>query len=69
MVDKLRSSAIATHDVPGTAIVGDKILVQCRKPGKWVLIRGSEQHHCQQTTAAKNAFAIINKSFTNRQDQ
>ena len=49
----------------GSAIEGDQILIECRKPVKWQTLRGSEQHHYFTTAASKNAYAVLIRRFTN----
>lgn len=53
---------------PGTAIEGDKILVQCRKcKEKMQKIRGSGKDHYYYNELRKNAYALIDRKFTNLQ--
>jgi hypothetical protein len=49
----------------GDCIAGDKIKVECRKPGNWVLFRMSGQHKGIMCVAEKNAKATILKEYTN----
>lgn len=68
MVENRQNGIKKTYRNPGDAIEGDKILVWCRKPGKWDgAIRASESHHYYQTVARMNARAVITKTFTNLQ--
>ena len=52
------------HSEPGGAIQGDQTLVECRKPGKWQTVRGTDQHHSFTTVASKNAYAVLVMRFT-----
>ncbi|MDO9529871.1 MAG: hypothetical protein Q7J27_12055 [Syntrophales bacterium] len=53
---------------PGEAIEGDKILIYCRKPSRWLSnIRGSGGHHYFKTTARMNALAVLTRTFKNLQ--
>ena len=54
-----------TRTEPGDKIAGDKIYVQCRKPGKWKVFQMSAQHKGSHMTAAKNARAEILSAYTN----
>lgn len=65
MPQSIRRKEHKVHSDPGDAIQGDQILVECRKPGKWQTIRGSEQHHYFTTVASKNAYAVLVRRFTN----
>lgn len=49
----------------GDAIEGDRIFARCQKPGSWDKYRKSEQHHAHKCILRKDAFAIIEKPFTN----
>jgi hypothetical protein len=65
----IRKSEHTVRTQPGEAIQGDQILVECRKPGKWQTVRGSEQHHYFVTAASKNAYAVVVRRFTNVKTQ
>jgi len=57
-----------TYRQPGDAIVGDDILIYCRKHTAWESnIRASDGHHYFKTSAKMNALAILKKTFTNLQ--
>ena len=49
----------------GDAIKGDRIFARCQKIGKWIECRKSEQHRGQKTILRKDAFAVIEASYTN----
>lgn len=51
--------------LPGDRISGDRLVVQCRKPGKWESFRMSDQHNGFCTTARKNAIATVEAGYTN----
>ena len=65
MQESIRRKEHTIHREQGDAIEGDQILIECRKPGKWQTIRGSEQHHYFTTAASKNAYAVLIRRFTN----
>ena len=46
-------------------IAGDRIVVNCRKPGKWETFRMSEQHHGFTAVARMNAEAILERGYKN----
>jgi len=46
-------------------IAGDRIVVNCRKPGKWETFRMSAQHHGFTTVASMNAEAILERGYKN----
>ena len=53
---------------PGSAIEGDKILVQCRKcREKMQQIKGAGKHRYYYNELRKNAYALIERTFTNLQ--
>ena len=49
----------------GDAIEGDRIYARCQKPGKWKEYRKSGQHNAHKCKLLKDAYAIIEKPFTN----
>jgi hypothetical protein len=63
--ESIRRKDLKVHRESGDAIEGDQVLVECRKPGKWQTVRGSEQHHYFITAASKNAYAVLIRRFTN----
>ena len=65
MPESIRRNDHSVRREPGDAIEGDQLLVECRKPGKWQTVRGSEQHHYFMTAASKNAYAVVVRRFTN----
>ena len=65
LTEWIRKPEHVVHRSPGTAIEGDQILVECRKPGKWQTARASERHHYFTTAASKNAYAVLVRRFTN----
>ena len=67
MLESIRRKDHQVHRKAGDAIEGDQILIECRKPGKWQTVRGSEQHHYFVTAASKNVYAVITRRFTNVQ--
>lgn len=44
MPESIKKKEHTVHTQVGDAIQGDQILIECRKPGKWQTVRGSEQH-------------------------
>ena len=56
MPESIRRKEHKVHREAGDAVEGDQILIECRKPGKWQTVRGSER---------KNAYAVIVKRFAN----
>ena len=52
----------------GDCIEGDKLYIQCRKPGQWKKFRMTEQHQGHKCKAEKNASARILKKYTNIQN-
>lgn len=65
MPESIRRKQHNVRREQGDALAGDQILIECRKPGKWQTVRGSEQHHYFTTIASKNAYAVIVRRFTN----
>lgn len=49
----------------GDCIEGDQIYVRAMKPGKWVLIRKSNQHNAMKCIAKKDAKAELIRAYTN----
>jgi hypothetical protein len=49
----------------GACIEGDTIYVECRKPGRWKLIRMSGRHEGRSCKAEKNAMALLLRKYTN----
>lgn len=50
----------------GHSLRGDKILVTCRKPGKWsTATTPTGQHNRYETVASKDAEAILLTAYTN----
>jgi hypothetical protein len=49
----------------GDALSGDHIFVRCQKPGKWTLYQKSNQHKGSYCLLKKDAYAIIEKAYTN----
>ncbi len=65
--DSIRKSENVRYE-KGAAIAGDQILYECRMPpSKTSKIRASASHHIFQGRLEKNAYAIINKAYTNQQ--
>jgi hypothetical protein len=51
---------------PGDRISGDRIVVECRKPGKeWASFRMSGNHNGFRQAARMNATAVVEVGFTN----
>lgn len=59
------ASDVAAQANTKNRISGDRIIVQCRKPGKWETFRMSAQHHGFETTARMNAVAILEQGYKN----
>lgn len=53
------------HRAVGSAIEGDKILFQCRKPPSFCKGRGSDTHHYFMGNLCMNAYAVIDRTFKN----
>jgi hypothetical protein len=51
----------------GNAIEGDRIYARCQKPGAWTLFRKSDAHRGSKCTLTKDAYARIERAFTNIQ--
>lgn len=49
----------------GACVEGDSIYVECRKPGKWTLLRRTGQHQGHACKARKHAKATLLRSYTN----
>lgn len=65
--DSIRKSENVRYE-KGSAIAGDQILYECRMPpSKTNKIRASANHYIFQGRLEKNAYAIINKTYTNQQ--
>lgn len=61
---KLHEPMHGTH--PGDRISGDRIIIECRKPGKgWETFRMSGNHNGYRQTARMNATAVVEVGFTN----
>lgn len=68
MVRYINPSEPIETDKEGCAIRGDHILVQCRKRGKWIEnVHGSSRDRCFRTDARKDAYAVIRRTYTNKQ--
>jgi hypothetical protein len=63
--ESIRNKAHKVHREIGDALSGDQILIECRKHSDWSKIRGSESHHYFCAVASKNAYAVLQKRFTN----
>jgi len=50
----------------GDSISGDRLYIECRKPGKWQLFRKSGNHKGSETRAEKDATAVIENAYTNQ---
>jgi hypothetical protein len=51
---------------PGDRVSGDKIVVECRKPGKgWATFQMSGNHKGYRQVASKNATATVEVGYTN----
>lgn len=51
----------------GDAIMGDRIYARCQRPGKWIEFRKSDTHNARKCVLQKDAYARIEKGFTNLQ--
>ena len=51
----------------GDAIEGDQIYARCQKPGGWILLRKSATHRGSCCILKKDAYARIERAFTNIQ--
>ncbi|MBM4275931.1 MAG: hypothetical protein FJ134_15950 [Deltaproteobacteria bacterium] len=51
----------------GDAIMGDRIYARCQKPGTWTLFRKSATHQGSKCILTKDAYARIERAFTNIQ--
>jgi hypothetical protein len=51
----------------GDAIMGDRIYARCQKPGAWKLFRKSATHRGSNCILTKDAYAKIERAFTNSQ--
>ena len=65
MPQSIRNKNHNIHYNPDDAIVGDQILIECRKHSGWDKSRGSELHHYFLAVASKNAYAVISRRYTN----
>lgn len=61
----IRKKHHAVYVEVDSAIQGDQILIECRKPGKWFTTRGSKKHNYFNCVARKNAYAVLAKKYTN----
>jgi len=51
----------------GYAIEGDRIYARCQKPGAWKLFGKSGAHRGSKCSLTKDAYARIERGFTNIQ--
>jgi hypothetical protein len=51
----------------GDAINADRIYARCQKPGRWILYRKSDTHRASSCILQKDAYARIERAFTNIQ--
>ena len=51
----------------GDAIQGDRIYARCQKHGDWTIFRKSDKHRGWRCTLTKDAYALIERVFTNTQ--
>jgi hypothetical protein len=51
----------------GDAINGDRIYARCQIPGRWILCQKSATHRGSSCILKKDAYARIEKGFTNIQ--
>jgi hypothetical protein len=51
----------------GDSIQGDRIYARCQKPGDWIIFRKSDTHRGWKCTLTKDAYARIERAFTNTQ--
>lgn len=51
----------------GDAIQGDQIFARCQRYTDWILFRKSDQHKGSRCTLKKDAYARIERAFTNIQ--
>ena len=58
-------SDIQVAETSTPKISGDRILVQCRKPGSWDTFRMSAQHNGFKTVARMNATAVLEQGYKN----
>ena len=65
--DSIREKADRVRYKEGDAIAGDTIIYEARKVGKVFSARGPGADNIFQGTIYKNAYAKINKIYTNRQ--
>jgi hypothetical protein len=64
--ESIRRKEHIVHTDINQAIAGDQILIECRKPSKkWDTVRASEQHNYFSAVAAKNAYAVVTRRYTN----
>jgi len=61
--DSIKMKEHVVHREPGSAIEGDKILFQCRKPPNFGKARGSESHNYYSGYLAMNAYAVVERTF------
>lgn len=65
--DSIRKKEDNVRYDKGNAIAGDSIIYECRKPGHIHTVRGSSNHNIYQGILLKDAYAKINKIYTNKQ--
>lgn len=53
---------------PDDCVQGDRLHIQCRKPGKWKLFQMSGDHKGKRCKVEKNAKAKVLKKYTNIQN-
>jgi hypothetical protein len=63
--ESVKKKVHVVYRTPGCAIEGDRILFQCRKLSNIDKARGSDAHHYFSGSLIKNAYAVIDHTFTN----
>ncbi len=61
--DSLKKKEHVVRREPGSAIEGDKLLFQCRKPPEHSKARCSDAHHYFLGHLSMNAYAVVDRTF------